>query len=139
MIGLAGLAFAGPALAAEGQAHRDYILRCAGCHGMEGLGSVEGGIPTFPGSVGKIAADDMGRTYMMHVPGVISASLDDAGIASVMNYILDRWSPGEAAPFTPDEVTRRRAVPVADVVVMRRDVAKKLMSEGTQIADYPWP
>ena len=133
------LTLAAPVAAADGKAHRDYILRCAGCHGMDGVGTVEGGIPTFPGSVGVIAADDLGRTYMMHVPGVVSASLDDAAIAEVMNYVLGEWAPGEAEPFTAAEVTRRRAVPVADVVALRRDVAAKLMAKGHRIADYPWP
>ena len=115
-----------------------YALHCSGCHGMAGQGAPAAGIPTFVDSVGRIAASDTGRTYMMHVPGVLSAGLSDAGIAEVANYVLDAWGAG-APPFTADEVTRRRAVPVADVVAYRRALAAELGRKGVTIADYPWP
>lgn len=128
-----------PAAARDGSAHKAYILRCAGCHGMTGEGTIPGGVPAFPGSIGAIARNETGRTYMLHVPGVGSASLDDAEIAGVMNYILDAWSDGTAPPFTASEVARRRAEPVADVVAERRDLVRELRSEGIAIAEYPWP
>ncbi|WP_172329943.1 cytochrome C [Mangrovicoccus sp. HB161399] len=130
---------AAPLQAGEGKARSDYILRCAGCHGMTGEGTVEGGVPAFPGSVGAIAGLDEGRTYMMHVPGVVGASLGNAQIAEVMNYILGEWSDGSSTPFTEEEVARRRAIPVADVVTLRRAVVATLEAEGIYIADYPWP
>lgn len=127
-----------PALAGAGSPQTSYLLHCSGCHGMTGQGTPAAGIPTFPGSVGHIAGVDIGRTYMMHVPGIVSASLDDAEIADVVNYVLDAW--GDGAPhFTPDEVTRRRALPVPDVVAFRRDVAAELARRGVPIAEYPWP
>ena len=118
----------------------NYILHCAGCHGMTGEGSQVGGIPAFPHSVAYIASIDAGRTYMMHVPGVISAGLSDAQIAEVTNYILAEWSDGAAfTPFDADEVTRRRAVPVSNVVEYRREVAGELAAQGIELAYYPWP
>ncbi|WP_321364830.1 hypothetical protein [uncultured Celeribacter sp.] len=123
--------------------HTNYILRCAGCHGFEGLGTTEGDIPAFPDSVGYIAGTELGRTYMMHVPGVVGASLNDREIAEVMNYVLDVWGETEsgapAATFTEDEVTRRRAEPVPDVVAYRRLVVDELSSMGVTVAEYPWP
>ena len=135
-----GLA-AGPAVAdADHTARMQYILHCAGCHGMTGEGSQVGGIPAFPHSVAYIASIDAGRTYMMHVPGVVSAGLSDAQIAEVTNYILAEWSDGAAfTPFDADEVTRRRAVPVSNVVEYRRVVADELAARGIELADYPWP
>ncbi|WP_108257937.1 c-type cytochrome [Mangrovicoccus ximenensis] len=130
---------AAPVLAADSKARSDYILRCAGCHGMTGEGTVEGGVPAFPDSVSAIANLDAGRTYMMHVPGVTGASLDNAQIAQVMNYVLEEWGDGSSTPFTEAEVIRRRAVPVADVVDERRSVADTLAAEGIYIAEYPWP
>ena len=124
-------------------AHTNYILRCAGCHGFEGGGTPEGGIPAFPDSVGYIAGTELGRTYMMHVPGVVGASLNNGEIAEVMNYVLDVW--GEtgngdpAAYFTEEEVTRRRAEPVPDVVAYRRLVVDELTDMGIAVAEYPWP
>ena len=118
----------------------NYVLHCAGCHGMTGEGSRVGGIPAFPDSVAYIASIDAGRTYMMHVPGVVSAGLSDAQIAEVTNYILEEWSDGAAlTPFDAAEVTRRRALPVSNVVEFRRVVAEELAAQGIELADYPWP
>ncbi len=128
-----------PVPAGDGKARSDYILRCAGCHGMTGEGTVEGGVPAFPGSVGAIAGLEEGRTYMMHVPGVVGSSLGNDQIAQVMNYVLGEWSDGESPLFTEEEVARRRAIPVADVVALRRSVAGTLESRGIYVADYPWP
>lgn len=136
----------GPALAEAGAEdvtggvtpRTSYALQCSGCHTMSGTGEPAAGIPTFIGSVGTIARSDIGRTYMMHVPGVISAGLSDEGIAEVMNYVLDAW--GDGAPhFTAEEVTARRAVPVPDVVAFRRGVVAALAKDGKTIAGYPWP
>jgi hypothetical protein len=55
-----------------------------------------------------------------------------------MNYILDQWSDG-SGHFTEAEVTRRRAVPVGDVVIYRRKVVEDLRNLGIEIAEYPWP
>lgn len=123
--------------------HTNYILRCAGCHGFEGLGTTEGDIPAFPDSVGYIAGTELGRTYMMHVPGVVSASLNNGEIAEVMNYILDIWGATDSGsppePFTEEEVTHRRAEPVPDVVAYRRLVVDELSAMGVTVAEYPWP
>lgn len=116
----------------------NYVLHCSGCHGMKGLGTVEGGIPAFPGSVGHIVGTETGRTYVMHVPGVTGNSMSDAQIAEVMNYILDEWSEG-GAHFTAEEVARRRSIPIGDVVAYRRKVVAELRRSGIEIAVYPWP
>lgn len=124
--------------AESAQAHRDYVLHCSGCHGMSGMGAPEGGIPPFPDSVGRIASSDIGRTYIMHVPGVVANSLTDERVADVMNFVLDRWGDGEQ-PFSTEEVTHRRAMPIGDVVIYRRKVVEELGATGVEIADYPWP
>ena len=91
-------------------------------------------------ALAKVASIDAGRTYMMHVPGAISAGLSDAQIAEVTNYILEEWSDGAAfTPFDAAEVTRRRAVPVSNVVEYRRVVADDLAAQGIELAEYPWP
>ncbi|AGT10759.1 hypothetical protein JCM7686_pAMI4p068 (plasmid) [Paracoccus aminophilus JCM 7686] len=55
-----------------------------------------------------------------------------------MNYVLDLWGAG-ASPFSAEEVARRRAAPVPDVVALRRDLAPVLERAGLSIAPYPWP
>ncbi|KEP69958.1 cytochrome C [Thioclava dalianensis] len=132
-----------PTLAISAQAealsaHNNYLLRCSGCHGRTGAGSQEGGIPEFRNSVSHIAATDLGRTYLMHVPGVVSTGLDDAEISKVMNYVLDTWGDG-THHFSSDEVHRRRALPVADVVELRKQLAAELSEKGIALAAYPWP
>lgn len=134
------LAFGAGVGAQERSARANYLLLCSGCHNASGMGSEEGGVPAFPGSVGKIAGFDRGRTYMMHVPGVVSNALTDAEIADVMNYVLDTWAVDEgAARFTGGEVAARRKLPVPDVVAERRAVAADLAGKGIDLATYPWP
>lgn len=133
-------ALAGPLAAGAGPSPRvNYVLRCAGCHGMEGLGTETGGVPGFPGSVATLVNDDEGRTYVVHVPGVVGSSLSDAEIAAVMNYVIERWGDTPAPAFTAEEVARRRAVAVPDVVAFRRTLTARLAAEGKPLAPYPWP
>lgn len=122
---------------AEMSARGNYILRCTGCHGIEGMGTAEGGVPPFPGSVGHIANTEAGRDYMMHVPGVIASSLTDSEIASVMNYVMATFDTTDAPEFTTEEVTRRRAVPMTDIVVARRAVVQELETKGIQHRRLP--
>lgn len=135
----AGFLAAGGAFSGELGAKANYLLRCSGCHGTTGAGTVEGGIPPFPGFVGPLVADDAGRTYVMHVPGVVGSSLSDAEIAAVLNYIVDAWSDGRPAPFTTAEVVRRRAEPMPDLIAYRRAIVARLARDGVALADYPWP
>lgn len=138
----AGLA-TGTAAAGELQPRTNYILRCTGCHGMDGAGSPVGGIPDFRNYVGAFAGDDEGRTYILHVPGVIGASLTDNEIAGVLNFIMATWAgtslPAGYTPFTAAEVTERRARRVDDVVAFRRTIVARLSAAGVQTAGYPWP
>ncbi|NVO27532.1 cytochrome c [Donghicola sp. C2-DW-16] len=138
-LGLMALTAVPMAARAELTARSNYVLRCTGCHGIEGMGTAEGGVPPFPGSVGHIASIDAGRDYMMHVPGVIASSLSDAEIAAVMNYVMATFDTTDAPEFTTQEVTRRRALPMTDIVVARRAVVQELETKGISIADYPWP
>ncbi len=125
-----------PALALS--PHAGYLLHCSGCHGADGAGSVNGGIPAFQDSVALLAGDAEGRLYMMHVPGVVSAGLSDQDTADVTNYILDLWGP-DAPRFTASEVKAARATPVPDVVALRRQIAHRMDEGGTPLSRYPWP
>lgn len=137
-----GLA-AGQAGAEGYTARTNYMLRCTGCHGMDGSGSEQAGIPDFRGYVGSFARSEPGRTYLMHVPGVVNSSLSDGEIAAVMNYVMESYAgasqAADAAPFTADEVATLRAVPVADVVALRREVVAGCTQAGWPVAGYPWP
>ncbi|MCW5718485.1 MAG: hypothetical protein KIS68_11720 [Bauldia sp.] len=132
-----------PAADVERDPHTNFILRCSGCHGVTGVGAPLAGIPTFPDVVGVFAGDDDGRTYLFHVPGIVSASLSNREIAGVMNYVMEAWAgrslPADFVPFTEEEVTMRRAIPVEDVVAFRRAIVERLAAQGLVAADYPWP
>lgn len=136
-----GLSVAASVLSAqERSAPVNYQLRCAGCHGQDGMGVPAGGIPPFPGFVDGFFTTETSRLYLMHVPGINGASLTDGEIAAVMNYVGDRWGePGARKPFTREEVTAMRAIPVENVVVLRRQVTRELNAAGYQVPDYPWP
>lgn len=140
---LLGLLAATPAAAQERSPHANYILRCAGCHAMDGSGHPVGGIPDFRNLVGAFARDETGRTYLMHVPGVIGASLSDNEIAAVLNYIMDNWGgesiPADFIPFTGAEVSTLRAKTIGDVVTYRRKLVETLTQQGIATAGYPWP
>ena len=136
------LAIAAPALSAvEHSAPINYQLRCAGCHGQDGMGVPEGGIPPFPGFVDGFFQTSTSRLYLMHVPGINGASLTDKEIAEVMNYVGARWGKADATRrnFTQEEVTALRQKPVADVVALRRQVTAELTAAGHPVPDYPWP
>jgi hypothetical protein len=129
--------------AAGKSASANFILRCSGCHGLRGDGAPEVGIPQFRNFVGAFAGDPAGRTYVVRVPGVSNSGLNDAEIADVINYVMKTWGgtslPSSFVPFTEQEVVTRRALPVADVVSLRREVVQHLKLSGIATAEYPWP
>jgi mono/diheme cytochrome c family protein len=119
-----------------------YLLRCSGCHQVDGQGATPAGVPPFPGFIDGLVNDEAGRTYVVLVPGVAGSGLADAQTAQVLNYVQDRWAQPGARPaprFTAEEVARRRATPVSDVVAYRRALVARIAKRGTPIADYPWP
>jgi cytochrome c553 len=119
----------------------NYQLRCAGCHGQDGMGVSSAGIPPFPGFIDGFFQTAASRLYLMHVPGINTASLSDPEIARVMNYVGQRWGQDDTprTDFTPEEVTALRQQPVQDVVALRRSVIAELTAKGWPVPDYPWP
>jgi cytochrome c553 len=130
------------ATAAERTASVNFILHCSGCHGTDGHG-LGGSIPDFSNFIGAFAHEDDGRTYLLHVPGVIGANLSDGEIAAVINYVMKAWGGTSLEPgfteFTAEEVALRRARHVEDVVVFRRQIVERLTAAGIATAPYPWP
>lgn len=136
------LSLAAPVLSAqEYSASVNYQLRCAGCHGQDGMGVPNGGIPPFPGFIDGFFQHEPSRLYLMHVPGVNSASLSDNEIAQVMNYVGEQWGePGaERRPFSAEEVKQLRSTEVQDLLVLRRAVTAEMLTKGMPVPDYPWP
>lgn len=136
---LATAAIAEPVADGPQKARTNYILYCSGCHGLNGKGTAEGGVPGFPNSVGYIASLESGRDYILQVPGVVNTRMSDAETAEVLNYILNEWAGGEAPDFSAQEVSQRRTRPARNVVVFRREIARDLRAAGIEISEYPWP
>ena len=103
----------------------DYALNCQGCHRADGA-ATPGSVPALAGSVGRFLCVPGGREYLVRVPGVAQAPLDDARTAAVLDWVLERFGhddlPAEFAPYTADEVGRLRRSPLTDVERVRREL-----------------
>jgi mono/diheme cytochrome c family protein len=140
LLPLALVLAASAADAGERSGRTNYILRCSGCHLLDGSGLPASGIPALPGYIDTFVQDEDGRTYVTHVPGVVASGLTDGEIADVLNYVVAEWgTPTGSDRFTETEVARRRAENVPDVVAYRRAVVARLKATGVAVADYPWP
>jgi mono/diheme cytochrome c family protein len=141
-------ALAGPALAlglAAGLAApssaappaEDYALHCMGCHRADG-GGAAGLIPSLVEVPGRLLAVPGGRAFLVRVPGVAQSTLDDARLAAVLNWMLERFSPRAVAsgyaPFTAEEVGRLRAAPL---VALAAERARLLGALGADAAAVP--
>ena len=110
-------ATSGPAL--------DYTLNCQGCHRADGTGT-PGGVPALAGWVGRFLHVPGGREFLVQVPGVAQAPLDDEALAAVLNWVLERFDqdhvPPGFAPYTASEVGRLRVRPLTNVDRVRREL-----------------
>jgi mono/diheme cytochrome c family protein len=101
----------------------EYALNCQGCHRADGAGT-PGSVPPLAGSVARFLTVPGGREYLVQVPGVAQAPLDDAALAAVVNWMLDRFDephvPATFTPYGPEEIGRLRAHPLTDVEGTRR-------------------
>jgi mono/diheme cytochrome c family protein len=114
------------AVATSAQAYApnvEYALNCQGCHRADGAGT-PGSVPPLTGSVARFLGVPGGREYLVQVPGVAQAPLDDATLAAVVNWMLERFDkahlPPDFAPYGAAEIGRLRAKPLTDVEGVRR-------------------
>ena len=107
----------------------DYAVTCQGCHRADGTGT-PGTVPALAGSVGKFLRVPGGREFLVRVPGVAQAPLDDAALAAVINWMLARFGgddvPGAFAPYAAEEVARLRQRPLTDVERVRRELIEAI-------------
>jgi mono/diheme cytochrome c family protein len=109
------------------------MLHCQGCHRADG-GETPGSVPALADGVARFLTVPGGREYLVRVPGSSQSALDDAALAAVLNWIVGRFGPAEAAaaaaPFTAAEVARVRRPPLADVDRVRRELLRGLEARG---------
>lgn len=129
----------GEALAGGDTPRTLYLLRCSGCHGIDGGGSRAGRVPGLAG-MNKLMLHPDGRLFLANVPGIENSSLTDEEIARLLNWALDRWAdpsaPTAAAPLTAGEIGRLRQIQVDDLAGLRDRIAADLAAQGIDIGSY---
>jgi mono/diheme cytochrome c family protein len=117
---------------------QDFARQCQGCHGADGMGARDA-IPRLRAFVGHFTQLPEGRDYLMRVPGVVFAPLDDQRLAAVLNWTLAIFSPEETtpgfAPFTAAEINRHRKNPIVDVRATREGLLAQLRAAGLLASD----
>ena len=116
-----------------------YTLNCSGCHGAQGLGVPEVGIPNL-NEAGRFIRTELGREYLVQVPGLSQSRLDDATAARLLNWILRKFSadrlPTDFAPYTAEEVSRLRADKASDAKIRRDAILAEMRRRGLAEPDY---
>lgn len=114
-------------------AAQDYSRNCQGCHGADGAG-IPNAVPRLRNFIGYFAHLPEGRTYLIRVPGVAQAPLDDTRLAAVVNWMLIAYSrdqlPPGFQPFTADEVGGLRADVLTAVTQERARLVSRLEQAG---------
>jgi hypothetical protein len=110
-----------------------YILKCSGCHGQNGKGVPEAGIPNLHGA-GLYVGTPLGREYLIKVPGLSQSDLDNLTVARLLNWILHRFSADHLAPdfkpYTSEEVALSRKDIASDAVKRRAALLSGLRMRG---------
>lgn len=111
-----------------------YVLHCAGCHALDASGVPDKGVPTMRGALGHFLQLPEGRAFLVQVPGVNNAGLNDEQIALLTNWTVRQFSADTApmgwAPYTAAEVAQARAQRPADVMRRRAELVQRLQREG---------
>jgi len=125
-----------PSVAATSGARSNFVLHCAGCHGLDGAGSKSGNVPDMR-RLGDFLRVPGGREFVIKVPGVMGSGLSDAQVAEVTNWMLATLARGSAPagepPFDAAEVTRARAQPLTDVAAARQRLVEQARAQGVPL------
>ncbi len=109
---------------ASGQSH--YLESCGGCHGIQGT-STPRYVPELRGIVGRFMCSSTGRQYLVRLPNVAFADVDDQALADLMNFMVFQLggasAPTDARPYTKAEVGRLRRQPFRNQSLQRLRVA----------------
>lgn len=110
-----------------------YVLHCAGCHGMQGAGSLLSQVPDMR-RVGLFLNLPGGREFLIKVPGVMGSGLNDQQIAEVSNWVLTQIAPASVPkdfqPYQAEEVRQARAQPMVDVATTRAELVRQAQLRG---------
>lgn len=99
-----------------------YMIYCMGCHLNDGSG-LPPEIPAFDNKLAILAASDKGREYLVTVPGASQSLIDDAALASVLNWILANYTEESVyKPFLESEIKRYRHKPLTNPAHLRGEL-----------------
>jgi len=91
-----------------------WMLNCQGCHRADG-GATGDAVPALSGTVSKFLSVPGGREYLIRVPGVAMAPLDNQSIAELTNWMLYRFDeeniPTDFERYSATEVGALRKKP----------------------------
>jgi|MEHZ01.1.fsa_nt_MEHZ010283997.1_3 hypothetical protein len=120
----------------EPRAKFNYQMLCQGCHTAEGFGNT--GVPQLKGFVGYFLNSQLGREYLIRIPGSANATLDDEQLAEVINWTIIKF--GEASIpknwryYNAEEVAKYRQNPLMEVLEYRKhlilQIQKNLIVEN---------
>ena len=101
----------------------DYMLNCMGCHLDDGRGYTLRGVPVLTGYMGNFLTVPGGRAFLVQVPGSAQSDLSDAELATLLNWMLHAFSPGQLpadfVAYSASEVGQLRHHPLVDVAGTR--------------------
>jgi hypothetical protein len=96
-----------------GQSH--YLESCGGCHGIDGISSQQH-VPALRGSVGQFLCTTAGREYLVRLPNVAFADVNDQVLADLMNFVVfglgGASTPVGTKPYSREEVAALRRQPL---------------------------
>jgi len=119
----------------------NYILKCRGCHTMEGFSPERGRIPPLIDVVGYFTILPDGRRYLANVPGVVNAALPNDETADVLNWVIKTFArasmPAHFKPFDAAEIAKWREKRPDDPMRLRARVQGELDAMGISLGTYP--
>ena len=119
----------------------NYQLQCLGCHLGNGEGSVRNDTPRMTDFVGNFLRVEGGREFLIRVPGVAQAALNNDQLASLLNWILTdsgmagNSTPRDFMPYTGDEIAQVRHKSYVNLPGVRSDLIARMKQQGIAITD----
>lgn len=134
-VACAALLLLGPLARGTEPVEVDYMVNCQGCHLPDGTGMEVRGVPSLRDHMGRFLSVEGGREFLIRVPGAAMSDLDDARLAAVVNWMLQRFSPNEVPegfdPYVAQEVATLRASPLIDVKGERAALLRRIDAVAT--------
>tara|TARA_Y100001951_G_scaffold101807_1_gene107307 strand:- start:409 stop:939 length:531 start_codon:yes stop_codon:yes gene_type:complete len=119
----------------------NYQLQCAGCHLDDGEGSKANDTPRMKGFVGNFLKVEGGREFLVRVPGMSQSALNDAQLADLLNWLLQKNGiaggsmPEHYRPYTEEEVAITRKSSLLNLPDVRAGLINKMIEQGIEIND----